>query len=563
MSAILRHDPPSLSTLREGILPDLDRTIRRCLEKSPRERFQTAWDLASDLERLAQVGPAPAKGRPRHWRIAAADGLAVVVSAAVALDVGGWRTRLLTPDHARPIRSLAVLPLENFSHDPDQQYFADGMTEQLITALAQIGSIRVISRTSVMGFKATTLPLPEIGRKLGVDAIVEGSVQRSGDRVRVTAQLIRAARDEHLWAQTYERDLRDVLALQDEVAGAIAKQVQAHLTPHERQKIASARPVSPKSYELYLRAIDAYRRWDKQGLQAGFEFLNQAIRDDSTYAPAWAALGLVYSQNPDQFGAHDRIVARARQAVERALALDPDLGLAYSVKADFEYILDWNWDSAERDFKRAIELAPSSFEAHHSYSHLLMGMGRVEESLEESRSALALDPLNAAAALHLGWHYLYAGQFEQAIRQYEATLRLDPSYAEAYRQLSNAYLLSKRYDEAAAAQRKARELTGSSDTLAMSAFLAAKRGRTNEARSMLSKMIDGVTHGEQAAYDVARVFALLGRKDEAFQWLDRAIKKREESLPSLLRQDPFLVTLHSDPRFVIALQRIGLPARES
>jgi TolB-like protein/Flp pilus assembly protein TadD len=462
--------------------------------------------------------------------VPAAVGFGVVVLVAVAalIDVGGWRTRLLLSGHAGPIRSLAVLPLVNFSHDPDQQYFADGMTEQLITTLAQIGALRVISRTSVMGFKGTTLPLPEIARKLGVDAIVEGSVQRSGDRVRITAQLIRAANDEHMWAQTYERDLRDALALQDEVASAIAKQVQVRLTPHQLQKIASTRPVSPKGYELYLRALDAYRRWERPSNKAALEFLKQAIQDDSTYAPAWAAIGLVYLENPSGFCAHEEEVARARQAVERALlVLDPDLGLAHSVKAQIEYGQDWNWAAAEREFKRAIELTPSLFEAHHMYSHLLMDMGRVDEAL--------------------------------AIAQYKATLRFDPSYAAAYTQLSEAYVLAGRYDEAAATWRKRLELTGAPDSLWMSAIIAAKRGRTAEALRMASRMIDGVSRGEEEAYDVATVFAQIGRKEDAFQWLDRTISKRERGA-TMLKLDPLLTGLHSDPRFAALLRRMGLPA---
>jgi len=561
MSAILSHDPPSLSALREDIPPDLDRTIRRCLEKSTRERFQTAWDLASDLERLAETKPSR-KGAHSHRLLLPAAmglGLAVLLGLAALSDVGGLRTRLLTGGHASPIRSIAVLPLDNFSHNPDQEYFADGLTEQLITTLAQIGTLRVISRTSVMRFKGTALSLPEIGRKLGVYAIVEGSVQRSGDRVRITAQLIRAASDEHMWAQTYERDLRDALALQAEVASAIAREVQAQLTPQQQQEVASTRTVSPRGYELYLRGLDAYRRWDKRSEQAALEFLTQAIREDSTYAPAWATIGLVYLVDPGQFGTHDEDVARARQALDRALALDPGLGLAHAVKAGIEYTQDWNWVAAERDLKRAIELTPSLFEAHHSYSHLLMNMGRVQESLEQSRSALALDPLNAAATLHMGWHYLYAGQFDRAVPEYEATLRLDPSYAAAYAQLAWVYGLTRRFDEATTALNKYRELTGSSNALAMGAALAAMRGRTDEALKSLSELIDGANRGQGKAYEVATIFALLGRRDDAFHWLDRAFKKHEESLLEL-KVDPFLEGLRSDPRFAVLLRRIGVAA---
>jgi len=577
LGAAILNEPPE--PLPARVPSGLAAIVDRCLAKDPAQRYRQAGEVRAALEGLVsggrsgatpamQGGPRPREARRgRAWLWAAAAAL-VLLAAVVLLDVAGMRTSLFRSRDTGPITSLAVLPLVNFSRDPDQQYFADGMTEQLITTLAQIGALRVISRTSVMGFKGTTLPLPEIGRKLGVDAIVEGSVQRSGDRVRITAQLIRAASDQHMWAQTYERNLRDALALQDEVAGAIAKELQAHLGPQQQQKIASTRPVSPKGYELYLRALDAYRRFDRRSRQAALEFLKQAVKDDSTYAPAWAGIGLVYNSNPDQFGARDEVVARARQAVERALALDPDLGLAHSMKANIEYSKDWNWAAAEREFKRAIELTPSLFEAHHHYSHLLMDMGRVEESFEQSRIALALDPLNTAATLHMGWHYLHAGQIDQAIPQYEATLRLDPSYAAAYEQLSWAYALTRRHDEAATALHKYRELAGSSDTLAMSAIIAATRGRTDEALRMVSRLIDGVSRGERGAYGVSRgeqdayavalVFTALGRKDDAFQWLDRAIKTREAGVTEL-KQDPFLVALRDDPRFSALLRRIGLP----
>ncbi len=569
LGAAILHAPPE--PLPARVPAGLAAIIDRCLAKDPAQRYRQAGEVRAALEGLvpASTGGATAAGqqsgsrawaaRPGRAWLWAAVAAPLLLAALVLLDFAGMRTRLFGTPGAGPITSLAVLPLDNFSHDPDQQYFADGMTEELITALAQIGTLRVISRTSVMGFKGTRLSMPEIGRKLGVDAIVEGSVQRSGNRVRITAQLIRAASDQHMWAHSYERDLSDALTLQDEVAGAIANQVQAHLTPTQQQKFASARPVSAKSYELYLRALDASRRWDKRSEQAALEFLKQAIKDDSTYAPAWAALGLVYLAHPGSPSAYREEVARAREATGRALALDPDLGLAHAVKAQIEFEEDWNWAAAERSFKRASELSPSLFEAHHQYSHLLMCLGRVEESLEQSRIALALDPLNTAATLHMGWHHLVAGQFDQAIEQYAATLRLDPSYSAAYMQLAQAYTLTGRHDEAAAAWNKRLELTGGSDSLLMNALLAARRGQTDEAQRLTSRLIDGARDGNEGAYDVATVLAQLDRKDEAFRWLDRAVTAREVGVTSL-KLDPFLTGLHADPRFSALLRRMGLRA---
>lgn len=566
-AAILQAPPEPLPT---RVPAGLAAVIARCLAKDPTLRYRQAGEVRAALEGLApsvssgsmalpQPLAQPAsvhRGRTWLWVGAAAM---LLLATSVWLDLAGIRSRLFLGGDSERITSLAVLPLDNFSHDPEQQYFADGMTEELITVLAQIGTLRVISRTSVMGFKGTTLSLPEIGRKLGVDAIVEGSVQRSGGRVRITAQLIRAGNDQHMWAQSYERDLSDALALQDEVASAIAKEVQAHLTPKQQAKIASGRSVSPRAYELYLRALNASRRWDHRSDQAALEFLEQALQEDSTFAPTWAVLGLIYLAHPGPPSEHAAEVAHARRAADRALTLDPDLGLAHSLKAQIEYQQDWNWAAAERDFKRASELTPSLFEAHHQYSHLLLDMGRIKESLEQSRTALALDPLNTAATLHMGWHFLAAGQFEQSIPQYEATLRLDPSYSAAYVQLSMAHELVGRHDAASSAWNKYLDLTGSSDSLKMRAIIAARRGRTDEARGMLSKLIDRVSRGEQSAYDVGVVLAQLGRKDEAFRWLDRSVTEHEEQVTSL-QSDPFLTALRTDPRFKLLLRRMGLPA---
>ena len=538
--------------------PSLAAIIERCLAEDPGQRYRQAGEVRAALEAIAggrrpdRVRRTP-RLRPWLWAPAAL----LLLLAFLLLGTPGMRKWLFRDAGYGRIQSLAVLPLSNFSHDPDQEYFVDGMTEELIATLAQIDAVRVISRTSVMGFKGTTRPLPEIARTLGVDAIVEGSVQRSGDQVRITAQLIRAKSDEHIWAQSYQRDLRDVLALQREVATAIANEVQVHLSPQKRQKILTVAAVSPRAYELYLHGLESYRRFDERSDRAALEFLNRAIGVDSTYAPAWAAVGLVSLSQAQYAGGQDEAWMRARRAVARALALDPNLGLAHSVTAQIAMHGDWNWEAAERGFRRAIELTPSLFEAHHSYSHLLMNMGRIGESFEQSQVSVALDPLSASARVHMGWHYLHAGEFNRAIQEYQASLQLDPSYAPAYEQLAWAYLLTGRFDEAEAAQRKSIDLTGSSDTLGLSAMIAAKRGRTDSALKMSSMLIDRLNHGTPVAYEAAAVFALLGRRDEAFQWLDRAIKDREPSVLEL-KQDPFLMTLRSDARFPPLLHRIGL-----
>ena len=563
------NSPPELLSSR--VPAGLAAIVERCLAKDPAQRFRQAGEVRAALESLSheaavgrRTGRMVSRQKGTHHRalLWTAPAIVLLLAGLALFDVAGLRSRLTRSAGNDHIPSIAVLPLANYSHDPNQDYFADSMTEELIATLAQIGALRVISRTSVMGLKGTKKPMREIGRLLDVDAIFEGSVQRSGDRVRITAQLIRAASDEHIWARTYERDMRDVLALQAEVAAAIASEVQVQLTARQQRKIAGAAPVSPRAYELYLRGVDAYHRWEETSMRAALEFFGQALAIDSTYAPAWAMLALVHLERSIEPGAQDAI-PRARQSAARALRLDPDLGLAHAVAGTIAGDLDWDWMTAEREFRRAIELTPSSFDAHHFYSHVLMKMGRVDESFEQSRIAVALDPLNTAATLHMGWHYLIAGEFEKAVPEYMATLRLDPSYGAAYAQLSWVYTLTGRYDEAKVAYRKRFELNrASADTLAISAVIAARRGRTEEALRAASSMIEAANHGRKNAYDVAAVFSSLGRRDEAFQWLDRAVQERQGSVNDL-KLDPVFAGLRSDPRFPALLRRMGLPVGRS
>jgi serine/threonine-protein kinase len=572
VGAAILHEPPA--PIPAHVPPPLVAIIERCLAKDPAQRFRHAGEVRAALEGLASasstggvarahVAPPRPRARGRIWML---TGLALAVAAlAVGLVV---RLRPTPSPGARPLTALAVLPLDNFSGDSNQQYFADGMTDELITTLAQLGALRVISRASVMRFRGTTKPVHEIAHELGVDVIVEGSVQRAGNRIRITADLIRAASDEHLWAQSYERDERDVIALQDDVARSIAAEVQHHLGG---PRLAAApaprggRSVSPRAYDLYLRGLAAYRHWEKESDREAKALLTQAIDEDSTYAPAWAALGFVYQDEPGQFGTRQEDLAKARRAIDRALALNPELGLAQAGRARLEYVTDWDWNAAERDFRRAIQLSPSQFEGRHEYSHLLMTLGRTDESGEQSRAALTIDPLDPEAVVHMGWFYLFTGRTQDAITQFQTALRLDPTFAEADRFLSAAYALSGRFDDADAAQRKALELTGVSDTastivqlrsrLAMSAVIAARSGRTRDALAMVDQMI----HSAQPAYDVATIYALLGRKDEAFGWLDRAITAHEQYVVGF-RADPFLASLRGDPRFQAELRRMNLPA---
>ena len=562
-AAVLHAEPRPLPA---RVPPGLVAVIRRCLAKDPVQRYRHASEVRSALEALSSVGLAAASGDIRRpggaaKLVGSAALVAVMVLAAlVAFDPFGLRARLLpggAGGGSARIRSLAVLPLDNFSRDPDQQYFADGMTDELITALAQIGTLRVISRTSVMGLRNTTLSTPEIGRKLGVDALVSGSVQRSGDRVRVTAQLIRAATDDYMWARSYDRELSDALALQGEVAEAIAREVQAQLTPRERAQIAGGRPVSAKSYELYLRGLAAYRRWDEKSERAALEFLTQALREDSTFASAWAMLGLVHLQHFSDAGRAEE-TALARRAAEHAIALDPDLGLGHALLGQIEHEA-WNWAAGEREYRRAIALSPNLLEAHHNFSHLLLELGRIEESGDESRTALALDPLNTAAIVHMGWQLVSEGRYEEAVVRYREALAIDPTYEEAYWHLCYLHLVTDRPDEAAATWKRLAAIAAPEDSLWMKAMIEAYRGNAAGAAAALPSLVSEHARGRVSAHEMAILLARLGRRDEAFAWLDRAVTARETNVLGL-QLNPLFAPLRDDPRFAAVLRRMDIPS---
>jgi serine/threonine-protein kinase len=560
MTSVLRTDPPPLAGVADRIAPALDRIVHRCLEKKPAERFQSAEDVAFALQAISEAaegGSLPtAPGKRRGALAVAAGALAVAVLLAVGLVV----LRRTPAEEGRTIRSIAVLPLENLSRDPEQEYFADGMTDALIGDLAKIGALRVISRTSVMRFKGVRKPLPEIARELNVDAVVEGSVQRSGDRVRITSQLIRGATDEHIWNQSYERDLRDVLALQAEVARAIAGEIKVALTPQERTRLAAARPVDPRVHEAYLRGRFHWSRRNEASLRKAIDYFQEAIRLDPGYAPAHSGLadayiGLVF---PVGAVAPNEGFPKARAEARRALEIDEGLPEGHTSSAALKMMYEWDWAGSENEFRRSLELDPSYAHAHHYYSHLLMATGRTAESLAHSRQALDLDPLSPNLNTHLGWHYLYARQPQEAIAQLRKTIELDPQYFMAHVFLSRAFEMQKDYAEAIAESRKAGETSPQNSlVLAPMAAALAHSGRRAEALAVLQQLDEISRRRYVSAYEVDIIHLALGDKKRAFEWLEKAYIQRADDL-IYLNVEPRLETLRSDPRFSDLVRRVGL-----
>ncbi len=487
----------------------------------------------------------------RAWKI---SGFALVPALVILM---AW----IVHSASRPssnIRSLAVLPLESLSGDASQDYFADGMTDELITDLGKISALRVISRTSVMPYKRVRKSLPQIARELSVDAVVEGTVLRSGEQVRITAQLIQASADKHLWAESYEGDLRDTLALQKKVARAIAEQIRINLTPQEQAVLKNVKVVNPEAYEAYLKGRYFWNKRTADGLKKAIDYFNQAIEKDPNYAQAYTGLADSYALLGDwEYGilAPKEAFPRAKAAATKALELDNTLGEAHTSLAFSLDLFDWDWASAEREFRRAIELNPGYATAHHWYAWHLSEMGRNREAIAEMRKAQNLDPLSLIISADVAEILLVAHSYDQAIEQSRKTVDMDPNFAVAHYELGQALVQKHMYKEAIAELQKAIELSGGSTTCTSNlAFAYAASGRRKEAVKILS---DLKNRSKQNASEIALMYVGLDEKDQAMTWLEKAYEQRFN--PSILLR-PAFDPLRSDPRFQDLVRRIGLPS---
>jgi TolB-like protein/DNA-binding winged helix-turn-helix (wHTH) protein/Flp pilus assembly protein TadD len=491
---------------------------------------------------------------PLAWTLSLLALLLLLVTSLAA-----WR---LHPGSRPPsaIRSLAVLPLESLSADASQDYFADGMTDQLISDLGQISALRVISRTSVMAYKRARKPLPQIARELNVDAVVEGTVLRSGDEVRITAQLIEASSDKHLWSQSYEGELRDTLGLQSQVARAIADQIRINLNSQEQSALKTVRVVNPEAYESYLKGRYFWNKRTADGLKVALAYFNQAIDEDPQYAQSYSGLADTYALLGDwQYAAMTtkEALPKAKAAAIKALELDSGLGEAHNSLAFCLDGFDWNFDSAGKEFRRAIELNPGYATAHHWYAWHLGLLGRYDEAILEMRKAESLDPLSIIINADLAELLVLAHSYDESIRQSRKTLEMDPSFALAHNQLGQAYLQKQMHDEAIAELQKAVKLSaGSSTCIANLARAYAASGRTSEATKLLVDLKKRSTPSYSDASEIAVIYAALGDKNQAMAWLEKGFEERFN--PGVLLR-PGFDPLRSDPRFQDLVRRMGLP----
>ncbi|PYV67922.1 MAG: hypothetical protein DMG97_26115 [Acidobacteria bacterium] len=566
IDSILHEGPRPPGRLNRRVSPALENIILKCLGKEPEQRYQSAAELHVDLERLSTPGRSPTThtGRyrnfARRWPVFLALCLAAMLAVLMALNTGKRRGRLLNYAGTPHIQSLAVLPLENLSREPEQDYFADGMTDALIANLSKISALRVISRTSVMRYKKVRDPLPKIARELNVDAVVEGSVLQSENRVRIMAELTDAAADRNLWSEQYEGDLRDILVLQSNVAQAIAKEINIRLEPREQTLLVNTRTINPEAYQLYLKGRYYWNKRTQEGLEKSLGYFKQAIEKDPSNSLAYAGLADCYvilaGYNLRPPG---EVYPLAQVAAKKALELDGTLAEAHTSLASYVWDYERNWQAGLREYERAIELNPNYATAHQWYSESLMRIGRRDEAIAEIQKAKELDPLSLVMNAVQGFVYYFARQYDQAIAQLKNTLELDTNFYPAHVFLGWNYEQKGMYAEAIAQLQTAMSLSGGSRYVTPGlAHAYAAAGQKARALELLNQLRQSSERSYVDPYDIALIYAALGDKDQGFMWLEKAYWGRSESL-TFVKVDPRMDSLRSDSRFRDLLRRLNLP----
>jgi len=537
-------------------IADVAVVSRESVAPETQARSTVGDPLTADDREPPELTEQPIAPTDRGWRwMLTMAGCGLVLASVIVV---GWV--LQSRGSSPAIRSLAVLPLENLSGDPSQEYFADGMTDQLIATLGQISALRVISRTSVMGYKGARKPLPQIARELNVDAVIEGSIMRSGGRVRITAQLIEAAVDKHLWAHSYDGEVRETLALQSRVARAIAEEIRVNVQPAEGAALRNVKAVDPDAYEAYLKGRYFWNKRTAEGLKKAKDYFDEAVAKAPDYAQAYSGLADTYALLGDwQYGV---MVARealpaAKAAAMKALELDSTLGEAHTSLGFALSGFDWDWASADREFRRAIDLTPGYATAHHWYAWHLGLMGRHGEAIAEMRKARSLDPLSLIINADLAEILLIAHFYDESAQQSRKTIDMDPDFALAHNQLAEAYLQKHLRDDAITEFQKAVQLSDSSPICTANLARAyVLSGRRADAEQLLTGLKERSTPAYSNAAEIAMVYAALGEKAQAMGWLERGYNERFN--PGVLLR-PGFDSLRSDPAFRDMERRVGLP----
>ena len=565
IEAVLHRPPVALRARNERISPELERITLKCLEKDPGRRYQSARELVVDLRRLAEPSavsaalPAQAvRARgPRILRPILVI-LTVVLAGGLLAGLNIQRIRALLQSNSSPaaIESLVVLPLENLSGDPKQDYLADSMTEELTTDLARISALRVISRSSAMQYKGKQTPLPQIGSELKVDALVQGSVRRADKRVRISANLVRASTAQHLWANSYDGDISDVLSLETTVAREIAGEIRVALTPSDRARLAGGQSVNPAVYDAYLRAMH-HDVSSEANAQQAISDLKQALILDPKFALGYTGLAKLYMFLGDYYVRPTDTLPDAKAAALHALELDDALAESYRVLAKISFSYDWDWAAAERQFKRALELDPSLTSARLSYAQFLAAMHRPEEARANISRAAQLDPLSSGPFVVGMWVDIMGRQYKEAMELGGAALRLDPDDGLTHAFLSIACAQQGEFDQAVAHAEKV-DPNDNPFVVSFAGSSFAAVGKRDKALALLAILKAESSKHYVCPYEVGTIHLLLGDKDEAFRWYEKAFADRSQCMP-YIGADPRLDSVHSDPRYQSLYRRMKFP----
>ena len=571
MNAILRDDPPELTKTNPNLSPAIGRVVRRCLEKQADRRFQNASDLAFAIE---GAGAAPTTVEPStpERRIKKALLVAVVLVALAGMGIwlyhfSGRMAKLETtpPTNAAPpvaraveSKSVAVLPFVNMSADKDNEYLNDGITEELCTALAQVRGLRVPARTSCFVFKGKTDDIQKIGQQLHVATVLEGSVSKSANKLRITAQLISVADGFHLWATNYDREMGDLLALRSEIAERVVAAMRVQLLPGEGQQLEKKGTENPEAHRLYLLGLSFWNQRTGESLKKAIDYFEQALVKDPNYALAHVGLAACYFALVDYAGVPIKeAMPKARAAALNALKIDDTLGEAHAALALVRHF-KWDWEGAESEYRRAIELSPNYATAHHWYSKLLRELGRFDEASREIQRAQELDALSPAINLNVGFGLYYEGHYDQAIAVFRTVLELNPNFPMAHIALGQAYLMKQMYSEAITEFQTVRASAGDTpDGLGSLGYAYGISGRVSEARKVLDELTDFLQRGYEVQADIAFVYYSLGDRERLLDWWEKAVEAQTPDMLGL-KYDPLFQNLRSEPRFLALLKKMGL-----
>lgn len=565
IAAILHRVPRSASSLNARLSPDLDPILRKCLDKKPENRYQSAKELAVDLRRLAggstaaypDVEPPPVSYLVKVGRHKAK--LAIGATLAILLALAGVFLRMRSKPAsgiAPVLPSVAVLPFADMSPEKNQEYFSDGLSEELMNSLAQIPGLKVTGRTSSFQFRGKNEDLSAIAEKLHVATILEGSVRKQGNRIRITAQLVKAADGFHLWSQTYDRDLTDVFAVQEEIASSVAGSLQVALLG---QRKSSARATNPDAYAAYLEGRYFARLSNRESWEQAVHYYRRAIELDPSYAPAWAALASARAlQAGGEYIPPREGYEEARAEVERALSLDPDLARGYTVRGLIKMFWDWDWSGADADYQRALALEPGNYAVVSAASAHAARMGRWDQAVRLARKAVELDPFWAGVYSNLGVVGWRAGHFNEAEAALLKAVELRPQAQYQHTSLSRVYLAKGRPREALTQAEQERQPVFRLQCLSLAYHVLGQKRESDQA---LAELI--AKNKTNAAFQIAEIYAFRGEPDRAFEWLDRAYVQHDAGLPDQLVGDPLLSSLEHDLRYAVFFKKMRLPVIES